>query len=61
MCMLKMKATNSITQVHIDDNYTSNGGINGYGTSIAPALNVTYYFKNNLGGLCLKPGFSFNF
>ena len=44
-----MKATNSVTQVHIDDNYTSYGGISGYGTSIAPVLNLTYYFKNNLG------------
>jgi len=44
-----MKATNSVTQVRIDDNYTSYGGINGYGTSIAPALNLSYYFKNNLG------------
>ncbi|MEA1874534.1 MAG: OmpW family outer membrane protein, partial [Bacteroidota bacterium] len=44
-----MKATNSVTQVHIDDNYTNYGGISGYGTSIAPTLNLTYYFKNNLG------------
>ncbi|MCF6185760.1 MAG: hypothetical protein L3J56_14270 [Bacteroidales bacterium] len=44
-----MKATNNITQLHINDNYTSYGGISGYGTSIAPALNLTYYFKNNLG------------
>jgi len=46
---IHMKATNSVTQMHIDDNYTSDGGINGYGTSTAPALNLTYYFKNNLG------------
>jgi outer membrane protein W len=46
---MHIKATNSVTQVHIGDNYTSYGGISGYGTSIAPALNVSYYFKNNLG------------
>ncbi|MDP8268706.1 MAG: OmpW family outer membrane protein [Candidatus Tenebribacter davisii] len=44
-----MKATNSATQVLIGDDYTSYGGISGYGTSIAPALNLTYYFKSNLG------------
>jgi len=46
---IHMKAANSVTQVHVGDNYTSYGGISGYGTSIAPALNLTYYFKNNLG------------
>ncbi|HUX55288.1 MAG TPA: OmpW family outer membrane protein [Williamwhitmania sp.] len=46
---LHMKATNSVTQVNVNNNYTSSGGINGYGTSVAPALNLTYYFKNNLG------------
>lgn len=44
-----MKATNSVTQYAIDGNYTSYGGISGYGNSIAPTLNLTYYFKNNLG------------
>ena len=44
-----MKATNSVTQVHIDDNYTNYGRISGYGTSIAPTFILTYYFKNNLG------------
>lgn len=44
-----MKASNSVTQVKIEDDYTSSGGISGYGTSIAPTLNISYYFKNNLG------------
>jgi outer membrane protein W len=44
-----MKATNSVTQIHINDNYISNGGISGYGTSIAPKIDMTYYFNNCLG------------
>lgn len=44
-----LKATNSVTQIYIDDNYTNYGGISGYGTSIAPTLNLTYYLKNDLG------------
>ncbi len=46
---IHMKATNSVTQVHIDDNYTSSGGINGYGTSLAPGLNIKYYFNKAIG------------
>lgn len=44
-----MKASNSVTQVHIDNYYAQEGGISGYGTSIAPALKLTYYFNNTLG------------
>ena len=44
-----LKATNSVTQIHINDNYISDGGISGYGTSIAPKIDLTYYFNNRLG------------
>jgi len=44
-----LKATNSITQVYVDDNYASTGVIGGYGNSIAPDIDLTYYFKKNLG------------
>jgi outer membrane protein W len=44
-----LKATNSVTQIRIGNNYISNGGINGYGTSYTPALNITYYFTENWG------------
>jgi len=47
-----LKASNRVTQVHIDNTYYADGGVSGYGTSIAPILNLTYYFKKNLG-VCL--------
>ena len=44
-----LKATNSIIQEFVDDNYQSTGVIGGYGNSIAPDIDLTYYIKNNLG------------
>jgi outer membrane protein W len=44
-----LKATNSVMQIHIDEYYAQTGGISGYGTSVAPKVNLTYYFKNNVG------------
>ena len=50
-----LKATNSITQVFVDDNYVSTGVFGGYGNSIAPDIDLAYYFKKNLG---ISLGFS---
>ncbi len=44
-----LKAVNSITQYQIGDNYYNSGGISGYGTSVAPIINITYRLKNTLG------------
>ncbi len=46
---LQMKAINSVTQIYYDNNYYSTGDFGGFGTSIVPAFNLTYYFKNDIG------------
>lgn len=45
-----MKSTNSVTQyVYPDGTYVSMGALDGFGTSVAPGLNLTYFFKNKIG------------
>ena len=47
---LHLKKTNSITQIkYPDGTYISSGVLSGYGTSLAPNLNLSYYFSRNLG------------
>lgn len=47
---MSIQSTNSVTQyAYPDGSYQSTGGVTGYGASITPCLNATYYFNNNLG------------
>ena len=47
---LHLKSSNSLTQYRDpDETYPSKGGsLNGYGTSLAPGLNIKYYFNKNI-------------
>ena len=47
---LHINSSNSVTQyAYPDGSYISTGGISGYGTSLAPVLDVKYYFNKNVG------------
>jgi len=47
---LNLKTSNSVTQYNYPDGYSfSTGNLNGFGTSLAPGLNVKYYFSNKIG------------
>lgn len=54
---LHFQASDNVTQYSYEDGtFYSQGGLTGYGTSLAPGLNIKYYFRNNFGvslGLCL--------
>jgi hypothetical protein len=54
---LHFKASDNVTQyAYPDGTYVSQGALTGYGTSVAPGVNMKYYFKNNVGlslGLCM--------
>ena len=44
------KASDGVTQYsYPDGTYLSQGALTGYGTSLAPGINIKYYFKNNVG------------
>jgi len=47
---LHLKTSNSVTQYsYPDGTYVSTRALSGFGTSLAPGLNVTYYFNNKIG------------
>lgn len=54
---LHFKASDEVTQyAYPDGTYLSKGALTGYGTSLAPSINIKYYFKKNFGlslGLCM--------
>jgi outer membrane protein W len=54
---LHFKASDNVTQYsYPNGSYLSEGALTGYGTSLAPGINIKYYFKKNVGlslGLCM--------
>ena len=47
---LHLKTSNSVTQYRYPNgSYVSSGALSGFGTSVAPGLNVKYYFNNKIG------------
>ena len=54
---LHFKAVDDVTQYsYPGGTYLSQGALTGYGTSVAPSINVKYYFDNYVGlslGLCM--------
>ena len=47
---LHFSAADNVTQYsYPDGTYLSEGGLSGYGTSLAPGINIKYYFENNFG------------
>lgn len=54
---LHFKASDIVTQyAYPDGSYVSEGALTGYGTSIAPSINLKYYFTKNIGlslGFCM--------
>ena len=47
---LHLKASNSVTRYRYPDGtYLSTGALSGYGTSLAPVLNIKYYFNKAIG------------
>jgi outer membrane protein W len=54
---MHLKTSNSVTQYsYPNGTYMSEGAISGYGTSLAPGINVKYFFNDNIGislGLCI--------
>lgn len=47
---LHLKSLSSVTQyAYPNGTYISSGSFSGFGTSVAPELQVNYYFQNNLG------------
>ena len=47
---LHLKAYNSVAQYsYPDGTYRSTGSLSGYGTSLAPGLNIKYYFNKAMG------------
>lgn len=54
---LHFKVSDNVTQyAYPDGSYKSVGALTGYGTSIAPSINIKYYFTKNVGlslGFCM--------
>lgn len=47
---LHLKASDNVTQYsYPDGSYLSNGALSGYGVSLAPEINIKYFFNNNIG------------
>ncbi len=47
---LHLKNSNSVTQyMYPNGSYFTFGGLSGFGTSVAPQLNIKYYFNNKVG------------
>ena len=47
---LHFKATDNVTQYsYPNGTYLTEGALSGYGTSLAPGINIKYYFENNFG------------
>ena len=47
---LHLKTSNSLTHyTYPNGSYVSTGALSGFGTSLAPGLNIKYYFNNKIG------------
>jgi outer membrane protein W len=46
---LHFESNSSVSQLNVGGSYFSTGSFSGYGTTLAPELNIKYYFKDKIG------------